>query len=214
MKVYVSQFFGIGRWLLLAICVSLISISLVGKSFKATAQEIDTFSSQSNQTAETRQIDFTLNSQSNQTFPALMQQAEVLATRLIEEAFAESPSITEVSVRILGERNGQQAPLVSSKVSRSDWQKQHSIQRWTKYFGSSAMLLGFSKPPTQQSTSLPNMGTSTQQSTSLSTAGISTQQPTSPPTADMSTRRSTSPLSAGIYTPTGERIESDDPGYR
>lgn len=214
MKVHVSQFLRIGLWLLLAICVSLTCISLASKDVKAKAPKIDTFISQSNQTAETKQIDFTLRSQSDQTFSALMQQAEVQATSLIKQAFAESPSITEVSVRILGERDGQQAPLLSSRVSRLNWQRQPRIQQWTKYFGSSAMLLNFSKPQAKHFTSPLSVSTSTQQSPSSPNARTSTQQSNSPPDVDTSKRRSTSPLSAGIFTPTGERIEADDPGYR
>ena len=43
MKRYISQFFRFGRWLLLAICVSLIGISLVGTHVKAAAPERVTY---------------------------------------------------------------------------------------------------------------------------------------------------------------------------
>lgn len=98
-----------------------------------------------------RQIDFTLSSQGNQTFADLMQQAEALAGNLVEQAFAKSPSLTEVSVTIVGEHNGQEVPLLVARVSRSNWQKEPRIQSWTRYASNSATLLGFSKPKVPQS---------------------------------------------------------------
>lgn len=164
--------------------------------------------------AETKQIDFTLSSQSNQTFAVLMQQAKFLATSFIEQGFAESPGITEISVSILGERNGQQARLLFSTVSRSDWQRQPKIQEWTRYFGSSASLLGFKKPQVQQFASPASEGTFVQQSTPPTSEGNSVQQSTSSTSGSTSTQQSTSPLSAGTSTPTRARLEEDEPNYR
>lgn len=96
--------------------------------------------------AEPNHIDFTLSSQANQTFTDLMQQAEALARDLVEQAFAQSSSLTEVSITIVGEHKGQEVPLLFSRVSRSNWQNQPSIQLWTRYASDSATLLGFKKP--------------------------------------------------------------------
>lgn len=96
--------------------------------------------------AEPSRIDFTLSSQANQTFTNLMQQAEALAGNLIEQAFTQSPSLTEVSITIVGEHKGQEVPLLFSRVSRSNWHKKPSIQLWTRYASDSAILLGFKKP--------------------------------------------------------------------
>lgn len=104
--------------------------------------------------AEPRQI-VKLSSQGNQTFAGLMQQAEALARKLVEQAFAQSPSLTEVSITIVGERNGQEVPLLYSRVSRSNWQKEPRIQTWTRYPSNSAILLGFSKPKVPQSVAKP-----------------------------------------------------------
>ena len=178
------------------------SLGVLAPPVWAQTRQIDfTPSSESNQTAGTRQIDFTLRAESNQTFTALMQQAEVLAKSLVERGFAESPSITELSVNILGERNGQEVPLLFSRVSRSNWQKQPSIRQWTRYLGSSAVLLGFKKPQVQQSNSPVYRGTSTRQPTSPPSPGTSAQPPTSPP-------------SPGTSVPSGASLEENDPGYR
>ncbi len=101
--------------------------------------------------AEIKHNHLFLSSYEHQTFESLMQQAESLAKTSIEQGFAESPNLTEMSVIIVGERNGQEVPLLISKVSRSDWQKDPNIHQWTHYFNSSEVLLGFLKPQVPQS---------------------------------------------------------------
>ncbi|MBW4663135.1 MAG: hypothetical protein KME01_02880 [Chroococcus sp. CMT-3BRIN-NPC107] len=93
--------------------------------------------------AEDKQITYTLNTQSNGSYRGLVQQAESLAEKLIEEAFARNPRLTEVGVSIIGERNGQEVPLLAAKVSRNNWQETPQMQAWTQYFSDSAVLLGF-----------------------------------------------------------------------
>lgn len=100
--------------------------------------------------AEDKQITYTLNTQSNRSYKALVQQAEFLAGNLIEQAFAQNPQLTKVAVSIVGERNGQEVPLLAAKVSRVNWQENPQMQAWTQYFSDSAVLLGFKQlqPPT------------------------------------------------------------------
>ena len=96
--------------------------------------------------AEPKQISILLSSQGNQDFETLIDQAELMASNFIQQVFAESPEITEVSITIVGEHNGQQVPLLSSNVSRSNWQTKPNVQVWSRYFGSAQSLLGFVKP--------------------------------------------------------------------
>ncbi len=95
--------------------------------------------------AESKQITYTLSSQSDRSYKALTQQAESLAEKLIEQAFAQNPQLTEVAVSIIGERNGQEVPLLAAKVSRTNWQANPQIQAWMQYFSASAVLLGFNQ---------------------------------------------------------------------
>lgn len=97
--------------------------------------------------AETKSLTFQLASNSNQSFKSLMQQAELLATDSITQEFARQHSVTAVAVTVIGERNGQQVPILIAKVSRLDWQTQPNIQLWTKYFAKAAILLGFKPLP-------------------------------------------------------------------
>lgn len=97
--------------------------------------------------AEPEQIDITLNANGHQTFDSLMQRAEVEASRAIAQLFTTHPHITEVSIRIMAERHGQEVPLIFATVSRADWQQDPRLQPWARYFGRSPMvLLGFSQP--------------------------------------------------------------------
>src|SRR3712207_2946254 len=73
--------------------------------------------------AEMKQITHTLNSHHDQTFSELMQEAQSQARSFIEQAFAENSAVTAVTVKINGERNGQESPLLFSTVSRADWQR-------------------------------------------------------------------------------------------
>ncbi|AFZ24375.1 hypothetical protein Cylst_2138 [Cylindrospermum stagnale PCC 7417] len=109
--------------------------------------------------AETGQLNLTLNSQENQTFPTLVQFAEALAKKSIQQTFQSSPEMTDLTVNVMGENYGQQVPLLSVTVSQANWQKDPRVQSWAKYFNSAAQLLGFvkySQPVfTSQSTVVP-----------------------------------------------------------
>jgi hypothetical protein len=139
--------------------------------------------------AETKRIEHTLRSQPDQTFATLMQEAETLATNLVEQGFAED-SVTEVSVNILGERHGQQVPLLSSRVSRTDWQKQPGIQQWTRYFRTSGVLLGFFKPEEPNQTPSAFTNPTSEPVSNSPSGGSSTQQlPPGIPSGDSSTQQ-------------------------
>ncbi len=96
--------------------------------------------------AEIKEQNFILNSDGTKSFETLIQSAQNLAKESIEQQFTHNPALTEVSITILSEHNGQIVPLLHSKVSRSQWQRDSRIYRWTKYFGSSGVLLGFYGP--------------------------------------------------------------------
>lgn len=104
--------------------------------------------------AELVERDFILNSEPSQSFDILLQQAQDLAQDSIEQEFTENPNATEVSILVLGEHQGQIVPLLRSQVSRSRWQQDPRIYRWTRYFANnSRVLLGFNQPsarPTPQ----------------------------------------------------------------
>lgn len=94
--------------------------------------------------AESVERSFLLNSDGNASFEVLLQEAHNLVQTSIEQQFAENPNITEVSITVLGENQGQVVPILRSRVTRSQWQHDSRVERWTKYFvTSSPKLLGF-----------------------------------------------------------------------
>jgi hypothetical protein len=98
--------------------------------------------------AESVERNLILNSDGSQSFETLLRQAQELAKDSIEQEFAENPDVTEVSILVLGEHQGQIVPLLRSQVSRSGWQQDSRIYRWTRYFANnSKVLLGFNTPP-------------------------------------------------------------------
>ncbi|HEY9297780.1 MAG TPA: hypothetical protein VIQ31_15715 [Phormidium sp.] len=93
--------------------------------------------------AETKERYLTLDSDGSQSFASLVQQAEDLAKESIAREFQENPVLTEVTIIITADRSRQRVPVLRSRVSRRDWQKDARIEQWTRYFADAKLLLGF-----------------------------------------------------------------------
>ena len=93
--------------------------------------------------AEAKETYLTLNSDDSQSFAGLVQQAEDLAALSIAREFQENPALTEVTIIITADRSRQRVPVLRSRVSRSQWQKNSRIELWTRYFADAQYLLGF-----------------------------------------------------------------------
>ncbi|MEG5053869.1 MULTISPECIES: hypothetical protein [unclassified Microcoleus] len=93
--------------------------------------------------AETKERYLTLDSDGSQSFASLVQQAEDLAKESIAREFQENPALTEVTIIITADRSRQRVPVLRSRVSRHDWQKDARIEQWTRYFADAQLLLGF-----------------------------------------------------------------------
>lgn len=101
--------------------------------------------------AETKSISISINTEENQSFANLIHQAESTVTNSIDQEFNRLPTVTEVEITVIGERNGQEVPLLSTKVSRLEWQAQPKIKLWTNYFTKAGILLGFNSQQKPQS---------------------------------------------------------------
>ncbi len=105
---------------------------------------------------QTLPTELRLNSQ-NQNFQTLLQQAEAVAKTSIEQTFAENPNLKEVSITVSAEHNGTVVPLLSTTVSRANWQRKPTIQAWSQYFTTAEVLLGYLTPqPTTATASITN----------------------------------------------------------
>jgi hypothetical protein len=93
--------------------------------------------------AETKERYLTLDSDGSQSFAGLVQQAEDLAKESIAREFQENPGLTEITIIVTADRSRQIVPVLRSRVSRRDWQKDSRIEQWTRYFADAKYLLGF-----------------------------------------------------------------------
>ena len=96
--------------------------------------------------AETKESYLTLDSDGSQSYASLVQQAEDLVKESIARSFQENPALTEVTVIVTADRRRQFVPVLRSRVSRSQWQKNSRIEQWTRYFADAKLLLGFIDP--------------------------------------------------------------------
>ena len=106
--------------------------------------------------AETKESHFTLDSDDSQSFAGLVQQAEDLAALSIAQEFQNNPGLTEVTVIITADRSRRMVPVLRSRVSRNQWQKDSRIEQWTRYFADAKYLLGFREGNISSSSSGPS----------------------------------------------------------
>jgi hypothetical protein len=94
--------------------------------------------------ATDQSFSYVVDATTDQNFLALVRRAEMTAVDLINRAFGD-PNTTEVSLTIGADRFGQITPLLTIRISRSQWQSQPTIRAWAKYPPNAAVLLGFRK---------------------------------------------------------------------
>jgi hypothetical protein len=93
--------------------------------------------------AESQDITLNIDGTQIQTFSALIERAEYLVMQAIAQRFQTNPSLAELHITVLGERNGQLVSLLSSRISRETWESGVNIRSWTRYLSSSSALLGY-----------------------------------------------------------------------
>lgn len=71
----------------------------------------------------------------------LVTQAESLAEAEIDRQFNQSTSVSEIQVVVLGDRNGEMVPILTTTVSRTQWQENPQVAAWTQYYSNSYALL-------------------------------------------------------------------------
>ncbi|MFE1747944.1 hypothetical protein [Coleofasciculus sp. H7-2] len=128
---------GIHRGIVSATFLILTGLSAIAPPVFSQIQQFET------QQPELQQIDLIFSPNTNQSFEDVLEQAESIASNSVDEGFAKNPDITQIYIRIFGDIKGQVAPLLFSKVYRSDWQTEPKIDRWIRYFDNSGLLLGF-----------------------------------------------------------------------
>ncbi|MEM1171551.1 MAG: hypothetical protein AAGJ08_21330 [Cyanobacteria bacterium P01_H01_bin.35] len=93
--------------------------------------------------ASTKKTSLSIESNNNNSYKSLVEQAENLAQKTINQEFANNPEITEITITILGERRSQIVPVIRSTVSRAEWKNNPKIDDFTRYFADAKFLLKF-----------------------------------------------------------------------
>ncbi|NJN21975.1 MAG: hypothetical protein HC812_13330 [Leptolyngbya sp. RL_3_1] len=76
------------------------------------------------------------------TQSSLLDQAETLVRQAIATTFGQQSDVNEIEVLVLGDRHGEISPILVTSVSRTQWQADPQVSRWTRYYteGTHALL--------------------------------------------------------------------------
>lgn len=98
----------------------------------------------------------------------LVNQAESMVSQEINRYFDTNPDLAEIEVVVLGSRNGDVIPLLTTTVSRTQWQESPQVSAWTEYYSFYALVRRHDTQPTQVAAS-PSRRSTTVASRDLST---------------------------------------------
>ena len=99
--------------------------------------------------AQISQIPLSLSREPNETYSNFVQRATTLVTTRLKNNFSKNPSLNQLRIVVIGENNGNVAPLLSLNMSRQQWLSNPNPESLINYFPDSQFLLGFDvpKPP-------------------------------------------------------------------
>lgn len=92
--------------------------------------------------AYTSRVSIFLTRDSNESFEGLVQRAEITARAAVQRSFDADLLVTEAVVTIVGENQGISVPILTVEVTREQWRSRPDVQYWTRYYDTSAGLLG------------------------------------------------------------------------
>lgn len=67
--------------------------------------------------------------------------AEAMANDEVSRQFSQNPDLSEIQVVVVGDRDGEIVPILTTTVSRAQWQKTPRVSVWTQYYNASYALL-------------------------------------------------------------------------
>ena len=96
--------------------------------------------------AQISQIPLTLSREPDETYPNFVQRATTLVTARLKNDFSKNSSLNELRIVVIGQNNGNIAPVLSVNMSRRQWLNNPNPQPLINYFSDSEFLLGFDVP--------------------------------------------------------------------
>jgi hypothetical protein len=67
--------------------------------------------------------------------------AEAMVSDKITRQFSQNPNLSEIEVVVVGDRHGEIVPILTTSVSRAQWQETPLVSVWTEYYNTSYALL-------------------------------------------------------------------------
>jgi hypothetical protein len=100
-------------------------------------------------------VDVRLDRLRDETYQSLIRRAEIVARAAAQRSFDRDILMSEVSVMVIGEYQGAEAPLLMLEVSRQNWRQRPDTRRWATYYRTARTLL---KLPSAPDPARPNAG--------------------------------------------------------
>jgi hypothetical protein len=91
----------------------------------------------------------------DETYQSIIRRAEIVARAAAQRSFDRDILISEVSIMVIGEYQGAEAPLLMLEVSRQNWRQRPDTRRWATYYRTAKQLL---KLPSAPDPARPNAG--------------------------------------------------------
>ena len=98
-----------------------------------------------------------------------------MVSQEINRHFDTNPSLAEIEIVVLGNRNGDIIPVLVTTVSRSQWQDNPQVDAWSKYYQAYALIQRHDGQPPTQVASVAASPRSTTYASSYASSGLSTQ---------------------------------------
>jgi hypothetical protein len=100
-------------------------------------------------------VDVRLDRLRDETYQSLIRRAEIVARAAAQRSFDRDILMSEVSVMVIAEYQGAEAPLLMLEVSRQNWRQRPDTRRWATYYRTARTLL---KLPSAADPARPNAG--------------------------------------------------------
>jgi hypothetical protein len=100
-------------------------------------------------------VDVRLDRLRDETYQSLIRRAEIIARAAAQRSFDRDILMSEVSIMVIAEYQGAEAPLLMLEVSRQNWRQRPDTRRWATYYRTARTLL---KLPSAADPARPNAG--------------------------------------------------------
>lgn len=90
--------------------------------------------------AETQDVVIDMPVYGQIVYSDLLSQAKLIVSEIINRQFAQNADFSTIQVVVMGDRNGEIIPILTTKVSRAQWQENPQVSAWTRYSASYALL--------------------------------------------------------------------------